>query len=115
MADIFISYSQGSPEATQDLALDLTSTGYTVWFDLRLLPMDVFWKVIRDEIKAAKAVIVIWSPRATDSEWVYSEAKLAHEMKKLICVRTAGCERLRRADAVQRLQRHAGCRAREDL
>ena len=50
--------------------------------------MDVFWKVIRDEIKAAKAVIVIWSPRAIDSEWVYSEAKMAHEMKKLICVRT---------------------------
>ena len=51
--------------------------------------MDVFWKVIRDEIKAAKAVIVIWSARAIDSEWVYAEAKLAHEMKKLICVRTS--------------------------
>ena len=88
MADIFISYSQGAPQATQDLALDLTKAGYTVWFDLRLLPMDVFWKVIRDEIKAAKAVVVIWSARAIDSEWVYAEAKLAHEMKKLICVRT---------------------------
>jgi WD40 repeat protein len=88
LADIFISYSQGSPEATQELALDLTSKDYTVWFDSRLLPMDVFWKVIRDEIKASKAVIVIWSPRAVDSEWVYAEAKMAHEMKKLICVRT---------------------------
>ena len=63
MADIFISYSQGSPEATQELAVDLTSKGYTVWFDSRLLPMDVFWKVIRDEIKAARAVIVIWRMR----------------------------------------------------
>ncbi len=88
LADIFISYSQRSPEPTQELAVDLTSKGYTVWFDSRLLPMDVFWKVIRDEIKAARAVIAIWSPRATDSEWVYSEAKMAHEMKKLICVRT---------------------------
>ena len=34
-------------------------------------------------------MIVIWSARAINSEWVYSEAKLAHEMKKLICVRTA--------------------------
>jgi WD40 repeat protein len=88
LADIFISYSQGSPEATQDLAVDLASKGYTVWFDSRLLPMDVFWKVIRDEIRAAKAVVVIWSPRAVESEWVYAEAKMAHEMKKLICVRT---------------------------
>ena len=54
----------------------------------RLLPMDVFWKVIRDEIKAAKAVVVIWSARAIDSEWVYAEAKLAHDTKKLVCVRT---------------------------
>jgi hypothetical protein len=28
LADIFISYSQGSPEATQELAVDLTSKGY---------------------------------------------------------------------------------------
>ncbi len=89
LADIFISYSQSAPEATEKLAEDLAKAGYTVWFDTRLLPMDVFWKVIRDEIKAAKAVIVIWSARAIDSEWVYAEAKLAHEMKKLICVRTA--------------------------
>ena len=88
MADIFISYSQSAPKATEELAQDLTKAGHTVWFDSRLLPMDVFWKVIRDEIKAAKAVIVIWSARAIDSEWVYAEAKLAHEMKKLICVRT---------------------------
>ncbi len=88
MADIFISYSQSAPNATEDLALDLTKAGHSVWFDSRLLPMDVFWKVIRDEIKAAKAVVVIWSARAINSEWVYAEAKLAHEMKKLICVRT---------------------------
>lgn len=88
MADIFISYSQKSPEATDDLAKDLISKGYTVWFDTRRLPMDAFWKVIRDEIEAAKAVIAIWSPRAVESERVYAEAKMAHEMKKLICVRT---------------------------
>ncbi len=88
MADIFISYSQDAPQATQDLAADLASKGYTVWFDTRLLPMDVFWNVIRDEIEAAKAVIAIWSPGALNSERVSAEAKMAHEMKKLVCVRT---------------------------
>ena len=68
--------------------------------------MDVFWKVIRDEMKAAKAVVVIWSARAVESEWVYSEAKMAHEMKKLICVRTPEC-RHRRSYAVQWLRCHA--------
>ena len=33
----------------------------------------------------AKAVIVIWSRPSIDSEWVYAEAKLAHDTKKLVC------------------------------
>jgi WD40 repeat protein len=89
MADVFISYSQGAPEPTQALAAELTALRYPVWFDSRLLPMDVFWKVIREKITAAKAVIVIWSRPSIDSEWVYAEAKLAHDTKKLVCVRTA--------------------------
>ena len=109
MADIFISYSQSAPQATEDLALDLTKAGHSVWFDSKLLPMDVFWKVIRDEIKAAKAVIVIWSPRAIDSEWVYAEAKLAHDLKRLACVRTPDVPAGGHPNAVQWLQRHA-CR-----
>jgi hypothetical protein len=88
MADVFISYSQGAPEPTQALAADLTKQRYAVWFDSRMLPMEVFWKVIQEKIRAAKAVIVIWSPPSITSEWVYSEAKLAHDLKKLICVRT---------------------------
>ncbi len=88
MADIFISYSQGAPEPTQALAADLAKQRYAVWFDSRMLPMEVFWKVIQEKIRSAKAVIVIWSPPSITSEWVYSEAKLGHDLKKLICVRT---------------------------
>src|SRR5262245_50390544 len=88
MADVFISYSQGAPEPTQELAADLTKQRYAVWFDSRMLPMEVFWRVIQEKIRAAKAVVVIWSPPSITSEWVYAEAKLAHDLRKLICVRT---------------------------
>ncbi len=88
MADIFISYDQSAPKATEDLALDLTQAGHSVWFNSRLLPVDPFRNVIRGEIVAAKAVIVIWPACAVDSEWLYAAAKLAQDMKKLICVRT---------------------------
>src|SRR5262245_47618897 len=88
MADIFISYSQKLPEPTESLASDLGARGYAYWYDTRLLPTDVFWRVIMKRITDAKAVIVIWSRPAVDSDWVYSEAKLAHEQGKLICVRT---------------------------
>jgi WD40 repeat protein len=88
MSDVFISYSQKLPEPTEGLATDLGARGYAYWYDTRLLPTDVFWRVIMKRITDAKAVIVIWSPPAVDSEWVYGEAKLAHDQKKLVCVRT---------------------------
>jgi adenylate cyclase len=77
-----------APEPTQALAADLATQRYAVWFDSRMLPMEVFWKVIQEKIRLAKAVIVIWSKPSITSEWVYSEAKLGHDLKKLICVRT---------------------------
>lgn len=89
MSDVFISYSQLLPEPTEGLASDLGARGYNYWYDTRLLPTDVFWRVIMKRITDAKAVIVIWSPPALNSEWVYGEATLAREQKKLICVRTA--------------------------
>lgn len=89
MSDVFISYSQLQPEPTEGLASDLGGQGYNYWYDTRLLPKDKFWRVIMKRITDAKAVIVIWSPPAIDSDFVYAEAKLAHEQNKLICVRTA--------------------------
>jgi WD40 repeat protein len=88
MSDVFISYSQKLPEPTESLAADLGAHGFAYWYDTRLLPTDVFWRVIMKRITDAKAVIVIWSKPAVDSDWVYGEAKLAHEQKKLVCVRT---------------------------
>jgi hypothetical protein len=68
LAGIFISYSQGSPGATQDLAVDLAGSGYTAWFDSRLLPMDMFWKVTRDDINAAKVVLRACGRKGGNSE-----------------------------------------------
>jgi hypothetical protein len=53
-----------------------------------MLPSDVFFQVIMDQIDAAKAVVTIWSPLAVKSKWVYAEAKRADDQNKLICVRT---------------------------
>ena len=88
MADVFISYSQLAPEPTQELAADLTAKRYAVWFDSRLLPGDSFWQVIEDKIRNAKAVVVLWSKPALQSKGVRSEAQLADDLGKLVCVRT---------------------------
>jgi hypothetical protein len=88
MADVFISYSQGAPEATHTLAAELIQHGIDAWFDVNLLPGQAFGKVIDGEIDRAKAVITIWSRPALSSDWVRAESARAHSQGKLISVRT---------------------------
>ncbi len=88
MADVFISYAQRSPEPTEALAAQLQARGLECWYDVRLGPTDVFWKVIMQRITEARSVITIWSPAAIESQWVYAETTLAHDQGKLLCVRT---------------------------
>jgi tetratricopeptide (TPR) repeat protein len=57
-----------------------------VWWDSELLPHNSFATVIEDEIRAAKAVVVIWSKAATESQWVRAEAELGRSQRKLIQV-----------------------------
>jgi formylglycine-generating enzyme required for sulfatase activity len=88
MADVFISYSKQHSQLTEDLARDLEAEGYTTWWDTSLLPDDVFLpQTIRTEIKAAKAVIVVWAEHSVTSEWVYSEAAEGRGQRKLLQVR----------------------------
>jgi hypothetical protein len=55
-----------------------------VWWDEDLPPHLSYGDVITEKIGAAKAVIVIWSTAAAESEWVRAEADLARGQKKLI-------------------------------
>lgn len=86
MADIFISYSKREAEITAELANDLEQQGYTTWWDTRLLPGDHFRDTIKQQIDAAKAVIVIWTPLSVLSKWVYAEAQMADHQNKLITI-----------------------------
>ncbi len=89
MADIFISYSKARPAETIELAADLKSKGYTVWWDTDLLPGDRFQKTITEEIAKAHAAIVIWTPASVKSDWVYAEADIAQKRNVLIALRSA--------------------------
>lgn len=87
MADIFISYSKAERALTAALATELEQLGYSVWWDTNLVSGEQYQKVIVDELRQARAVIVIWTPASTQSEWVYSEANRAAREKKLIPLR----------------------------
>lgn len=89
MADVFISYSKMHAEVTRRLANELERLNLTVWWDTELVAGESYRQRIQDEIAAARAAIVVWTPDSITSEFVISEASRAHAQRKLIQVRTS--------------------------
>ena len=83
MADIFISYARAHHETTRNLARDLEAAGYSVWWDTSLLTGDVYRTTLDEQIEAAKAVIIVWTPESINSLWVVAEAEHALRLGKL--------------------------------
>src|SRR3954463_12676167 len=84
MSDVFISYARKTARHAKAAALALQARGYSVWFDEHLPAHLAFSEVIEQELAAAKAVLVIGSSEAVNSEWVRSEAGRGRRQKKLV-------------------------------
>ena len=54
---------------------------------------ETFDEVIEKELRAAKAVVVLWSPRSVASRWVRAEATLADRDNKLVPIIIEPCNR----------------------
>lgn len=91
--DIFISYSREDRARAHDFARALTERGLNVWWDAALHSGETFDEVIEAQLNAAKAVLVLWSPRSVRSRWVRAEATLADRRNKLIPVIIEPCDR----------------------
>lgn len=91
--DIFISYCRDDRPAAQHFAACFAREGFTVWWDAVLRSGQTFDEVIEKELRAAKAVVVLWSPRSVKSRWVRAEATLADRSEKLIPVIIEACNR----------------------
>jgi hypothetical protein len=77
VADVFISYKSERRNAAQHLSRILELNGYSVWFDYGLFSGSDFGRQIEREIRAAKAVVVLWCSLSRESRWVLEEADLA--------------------------------------
>ena len=84
MSDVFISYARPTAAEAHAVAQALRGAGYEVWIDEDLPAHRPYSDVIEERLRAAKAVVVIWSEAAAKSEWVRSEANLAREENKLV-------------------------------
>jgi len=74
MTDIFISYKREDRGCAKKIAEYLISEGYSVWWDIELLPGDKFADEINMVLKDAKLIVVLWTPESIRSNWVKSEA-----------------------------------------
>ncbi len=91
MADVFVSYARSDAPQAAKIAESLKTAGYDVWWDSELLPHHAFAQSIEKEVRAARAVVVVWSEHAVASQWVRAEADLARSQDKLVQVSVDQC------------------------
>src|SRR5271154_4320675 len=87
VADVFVSYSRTDKVRVAQLVAALEAQGWSVWWDPEITPGDEFDALIGQELEAARAVVVVWSPASVDSRWVKGEARDAADRGVLVPVR----------------------------
>lgn len=81
---VFLSYAHDDRVKAQQLAATLAERGYTVWWDGLIEGGAQFAKSIREALEAADAVIVLWSKKSVESDWVCDEAAQGRDRRRLV-------------------------------
>ena len=74
MASIFLSYAREDANTAKAIASELEARGWSVFWDRKILPGATFDDYIVQQLQDARAVLVLWSPISTASDWVRNEA-----------------------------------------
>ena len=90
MPDVFVSYARADEPYARRVAEALRTEGYAVWSDDELPAHRAYADVIEERLKAADAVVVLWSADAAKSQWVRAEADTARSAGNLIQVSLDG-------------------------
>ncbi len=92
MADIFVSYARSDKARVAPLVAAIEAMGWTVWWDPQISPGQEFDRQIAAELKSAKAVVAVWTPKSVESRWVRGEARDGAERGILVPVRFDGAD-----------------------
>ena len=84
MPGVFVSYCRPSAQIAEQVATALSSIGYDVWRDDQLPAHRAYGDVIEENLRAAGAVVVLWSSDACQSQWVRAEADYARQAGTLV-------------------------------
>lgn len=103
MSDIFISYKREDQDTARAIAEALERAGCSLWWDPQLRSGERFDDVIERELNLAKCVIVLWSHRSVQSQYVKDEAAHALKLNKLVPVAIEEVELPLRFEGLQTL------------
>ncbi len=81
---LFLSYARADETQARRLAAALQHAGYVVWWDAMIEGGAAFSKSIADALDSADAVLVLWSARSIESDWVRDEASQGRERHRLV-------------------------------
>ncbi|MDO9368835.1 MAG: TIR domain-containing protein [Sphingopyxis sp.] len=91
MTDVFISYKREERGRCVAIYNALVDLSLSVWFDAHIEPGTDFDREIEREVRRAKAVLVLWSERAADSDWIRAEARTGRQSERLVAARLDDC------------------------
>ena len=82
--DIFFSYARKDKERIRPIVHALEAQGWTVWWDIQILPGEKFDDVIERALENVRCVIVAWSKNSVHRDWVKDEAGEGKERDMLV-------------------------------
>jgi adenylate cyclase len=86
LAKVFLSYSRDDAPVAKQLAECIGRAGHEVWWDRHIEGGSRFTTEIDRELKAADAVVVIWTRSSIESPWVQDEAAEGRDSGRLVPV-----------------------------
>lgn len=92
MAQVFLSYDREDAPRAKAVAQALEKAGHSVWWDRHIKGGAQYAREIEQALKAADAVVVLWSERSVDSAWVRDEAASGRDRGRLVPVSLDGTE-----------------------
>ena len=92
MADVFISYLREERDKASTLARAVARNGYSVWWDVELLPDEKFANEIDPVLRSSKVAIVLWSEKSVKSRVVMNAAELARRLDIIVPARLDSVE-----------------------
>ena len=93
VSDVYLSFDESDSAVAQRFAAQLTQHGLSVCWEQAERGEGAYDGAREAQLKAARAVIVLWSPQSAASRLVRAEAALADRRKNILPVTIVPCER----------------------